>query len=154
MKAAIFTISTSLYNAGGESETGAELRKMLEQVGFEVRAVKALPAERQLIGTVLKSLSDSGAVNLIITTGANGYTQNDCAPEAVTDVVDRLLPGIPEAIRSYSIRYSKKTILDRSVAGICGKTLIINLPEKTKAATENLDYILPELIRVVETTDL
>ena len=64
---------------------------------------------------------------------------------------DRLLPGIPEAVRAYTLRYTKKVILDRSTAGIRNKTLIVNLPDSAKAAKEGLEYILPELVQVVET---
>lgn len=153
MKAAIFTISTGMYNTKGESAAANILKRTLEQVGIEVRGVKILPAERKTVGTVIEQLSKSGAVDLILTTGSNGYTSADCAPDAVADVVERVLPGIPEAIRAYNLRYSKKAMLDRSVAGICNNTLILNLPEKAKAAQEDLDYILPELVRVMETIE-
>ena len=69
-------------------------------------------------------------------------------------VSERLLPGIPEAIRAYNIRYSKKAILDRSAAGIRNHTLMVNLPEGAKSAKESLEYILPELVHVVEMLSL
>ena len=63
-------------------------------------------------------------------------------------------PGIPEALRAYNIRYSKKMILDRSAAGIRNKTLIINLPESAKMAKDDMEYILPEIVEAVETLSL
>ena len=93
-------------------------------------------------------------MDLILTTGAVEYRERDCAPDALADVADRLLPGIPEALRAYNIRYSKKIILDRSAAGIRKKTLIINLPESAKMAKEDMEYILPEVVQVVETMSL
>ena len=154
MKAAIFTISTSMYKTGGESMTATSISEMLEEFGFEICGVKALPSERQVISTVLKQLSDSNTVDLILTLGANGHTKSECAPDAVSDIIDRALPGICEAIRAYNLNFSNRAMLDRSVAGICNQTLIVNLPNKEKAATEDLDYILSELIHVIETIAL
>ena len=151
MKAAIFTINTEMYQAEGECPTATALRELLEQVGFEVKAAKALPAEQRVIETVMKQLSESQSVNLILTIGANGYLQDDCAPDAVMDVVERLLPGIGEAIRAYNLKRSKKAMLDCSVAGIHRKTLIMNLSAQEKLALADLEYILPEVIEVVET---
>ena len=73
------------------------------------------------------------------------YTSH-CAPDAVRETADRLLPGIPEALRAYNLRHTKKVILDRSEAGIRKKTLMINLPESAKMAKEDLEYILPEAV--------
>ena len=91
------------------------------------------------------------AVQLIITTGAVGYLKKDCAPDALMEVADRLLPGIPEAIRAYNIRYTKKVILDRGTAGIRNKTIIVNLHEGQKSAKESLEYIIMELVQALET---
>lgn len=154
MRAAIFTLDTGAYKAKAESAAATALKRMLEHVGFEVRAASVLPQERAVLASVLKQLADSGSVDLILTTGAVEYRERDCAPDALADVADRLLPGIPEALRAYSIRYSKKIILDRSAAGIRKKTLIINLPESAKMAKEDMEYILPEVVQVVETMSL
>ena len=154
MRAAIFTLDTGAYKAKAESAAATALKRMLEHVGFEVRAASVLPQERAVLASVLKQLADSDSVDLILTTGAVEYRERDCAPDALADVADRLLPGIPEALRAYNIRYSKKIILDRSAAGIRKKTLIINLPESAKMAKEDMEYILPEVVQVVETMSL
>ena len=99
------------------------------------------------MASVIRKLADSNAVGLILTTGAVGYMDSDCAPDALCDVADKLLPGIPEALRAYNIRHTKKIILDRSAAGIRKKTLIINLPESAKMAKEDMEYILPEVVQ-------
>lgn len=153
MRAAIFTISTRAYKEKTESAAGAALKRVLSQIGFEVKA-GVLPEDKEVIATVISQLADSGKIQLILTTGATGVMKRDCAPEAVTEAADRMLPGIPEALRAYGMRYSKKTILDRSVAGIREKTVILNLPESAKTAKENLEYILPELVQVVETINI
>lgn len=154
MKAAIFTIDTGAYKAKAESAAASALKRMLEQVGFEVKAAGLLPQEREVVAAVLRQLSDAGAVELILTTGAVGYLEDDCAPDALMDAADRLLPGIPEALRAYNLRYSKKAMLERLAAGIRGKTLLINLPESAKTAKEDMEYILTEAVQVVENLNL
>ena len=154
MKAAIFTLNTGLYKAKKDSAAATALKRMLEQVGFEVKASGVLPEDKKVALAVLKRLADTGAVELILTTGATVIRKRDCAPDVVMEVSERLLPGIPEAIRAYNIRYSKKAILDRSAAGIRNHTLMVNLPEGAKSAKESLEYILPELVHVVEMLSL
>ena len=150
MRAAIFTIDTGLYRAKEESAAAAALKRLLEQTGFEVKAAGALPQDKELLATVMKQLSDSASVELILTTGAAGYLEEDCAPDAVKEISDRLLPGIPEALRAYNLRYSKKSMLESLAAGIRNKTLLLNLPESAKTAKEDMEYILPEIGQVVE----
>ena len=85
---------------------------------------------------------------------ATGYLEEDWAADAVIDTSERLLPGIPEALRAYNLRYSKKAILETLAAGIRNKTLVINLPESAKTAKEDMEYILPEVVQVVENINL
>ncbi|GAA0796029.1 molybdenum cofactor biosynthesis protein [Clostridium sp. AF19-22AC] len=154
MKAAIFTIDSGLYKAKKESAAASALKRILGQVGFEVKAAGVLPEDKKVLAAVMKRLADTQSVDLILTTGATGIRRRDCAPDVVEEISDRLLPGIPEAIRAYNIRYTKKAILNRSAAGIRKNTLIVNLPDSAKAAKESLEYILPELVQVVEILSL
>lgn len=154
MKAAIFTIDSGIYKAKDESAAATALKRVLEQVGFEVKAAGVLPQEREVISAVLRQLADSEAVQMILTTGAVGYLEEDCAPEATADVLDIVLPGIPEALRAYNLRYSKSVIMERMMAGIRNKTLIINLPESAKRAKEDMEYILLEAVQAVENMNL
>lgn len=154
MKAAIFTIDTGIYKAKAESAAATALKRMLEHVGFDVKAAGVLPNDRAMTAEVMRQLADASAVDLILTTGAVEYSEEDCAPDALKDIADRLLPGIPEALRAYNIRYTKKTIMDRSAAGIRKNTLIINLPESAKMAKEDMEYILPEVVQAVEALSL
>lgn len=153
MKAAIFTVNTKLYKEKKESPAGAVLKRILEQAGLEVK-VGVLPEDKAVVSSVMKQLAQNHSVQLILTVGSNGYMKKDCAPEALSDTADRLLPGIPEAIRSCNMRYSKKTILDRSMAGICENTLLVNMPGSSKLAKEGLEYVLPELMQAVEALNL
>ena len=154
MRAAIFTIDTGAYKAKAESAAASALRRMLEHVGFEVKAAGLLPQEKEVVAAVMRQLSDTGSVEMIITTGAVGYMEEDCAPDALAEVADRLLPGIPEALRAYNLRYLKKSMLERLQAGIRNRTLILNLPESAKTAKEDMEYILPELVQVVENLNI
>lgn len=154
MRAAIFAIDTGAYKAKAESAAATALKRLLEQVGFEVKAAGILPQEKDVVTSVLAQLADSVSVELILTTGAVGYQEDDCAAEALTAAADRLIPGIPEALRAYNLRYSKKAILETMAAGIRNKTLLINLPESAKTAKEDMEYILPEVVQVVENISL
>lgn len=153
MKAAIFTINTKLYQDKQASPTGVVLKRVLGQTGLEVR-VGVLPEEKDVISAVIKQLAKNHSVQLILTVGATGFQKQECAPDALTDIAERLLPGIPEAIRVHSMQSSKKMILDCSKAGICEDTLIINLPGSTELAKEGLEYVLPEIMQVVEAMNL
>lgn len=154
MRAAIFTIDTGLYRAKEEGAAAAALKRLLEQAGFEVKAAGALPQEKNLLVNVIQQLADSATVELILTTGSAGFLKEDCAPEAVKETADRMLPGIAEALRAYNLRYSKKAMLESLASGIRNKTLIINLPESAKTAKEDIEYILPEIVHVVESISL
>lgn len=148
MRAVILSLDTGAYKAKADVAAAASLKRMLEQVGIEVRAAKAFPEDKEMLKTVLCKLADAEMV------GAVGFLEKHCAPDAVRETADRLLPGIPEALRAYNLRHTKKVILDRSEAGIRKKTLMINLPESAKMAKEDLEYILPEVVQVIDTFSL
>ena len=120
----------------------ASLKRMLEQVGIEVRAAKAFPEDKEMLKTVLCKLADAGMAELVLTTGAVGFLEKHCAPDAVRETADRLLPGIPEALRAYNLRHTKKVILDRSEAGIRKKTLMINPVSYTHLRAHETDSYL------------
>ena len=87
---------------------------------------------------------------LILTTGGTGFSERDVTPEATEEVIERKVPGIPEAIRAYSMTITKRAMLSRATAGIRGKTLIINLPGSPKAVRESLEYIIDALGHGIE----
>lgn len=110
-----------------------------------------LPDDREIITDRLKSLSEPERyIDLIFTTGGTGLAPRDVTPEATTAVIDRPVPGIAQAIRQKSLTFTPMAMLSRAVAGIRGRTLIINLPGSTKAVRESLEVILPILPHAVE----
>ncbi len=149
MKAAVFTISTGAYKSKKVSPAGAAVKRVVEQIGFETKA-GVLPNDKTVVEEVLRQLADEGTIQIILTIGSTGPSGRSCAPEALTEAAERLLPGIPEAVRAYNVRYSKKVILDRSAAGVRNKTVIVNFPDSVKLAKEGVEYILPELMQTVE----
>ena len=90
-------------------------------------------------------LCDEGLADLILTTGGTGFSPRDRTPEATMAVAERLVPGIPEAMRMRSMSITKRAMLSRAAAAIRGKALIVNLPGSPKAVRENLEFIISEL---------
>ena len=89
-------------------------------------------------------------IQLILTTGGTGFSPRDIMPEATEDIIDRRVPGIPEAMRAYSMTITKRAMLSRATAGIRKKTLIVNLPGSPKAVKESLEYIIDPLAHGIE----
>jgi molybdenum cofactor synthesis domain-containing protein len=89
-------------------------------------------------------------VDVILTTGGTGLSPRDVTPEATLQIIEREVPGIPEAMRRVSTKITPKAMLSRATAGIRGNTLIINLPGSPKAVKENLEVVLPVLDHALE----
>ena len=108
-------------------------------------SVKILPDEQDMLGQEMKKIADENLADLILTTGGTGFSPRDCMHEATSAVIEKAVPGIPEAMRAYSMQFTKRSMLSRSTAGIRKSTLIINLPGSPKAVRECLEYIINEL---------
>lgn len=144
-KAAIVTASDKGAAGQREDTSGALIRTMLEENGCQVVSYTLLPDDRAQIADCLRRLCDNGGTDLILTTGGTGFSPHDWTPEATLDVIERAVPGIPEAMRRASMEITPRAMLSRAVAGIRRRTLIINLPGSPKAVRENLSCILPVL---------
>ncbi len=144
-RAAIITLSDSGYRGEREDKSGPVIREILEKEGYEITFTELLPDDRAMIAEKLQEIADSGSTDLILTTGGTGFSQRDVTPEATEEVIERRVPGIPEAMRAYSMTITKRAMLSRATAGIRGTTLIINLPGSPKAVRESLEYIIEAL---------
>ena len=149
MKVAILTANTNIYKEQEEDKSGKVIKKMIEEAGLEVVFMKALPNDREVLSTVMQRMSDGKIADLILTTGGAGCAPTDWTPEATLDIVDKVVPGIPEAMRAHVANLTKRSMLNRGAAGIRGEVLIVNLPGKAGAVKECLKFLLPELVHAV-----
>jgi len=111
---------------------------------FEVD-YQVIPDEQALIEAELRRMADEAHCSLIVTTGGTGPAPRDVTPEATAAVCDKLLPGFGEQMRAASLKYVPTAILSRQLAGIRGRSLIVNLPGRPKAIRENLEAVFPAI---------
>lgn len=144
-RVAIITSSDSGYRGEREDLSGPAIREIVEANGYEVVSMQVLPDDRTMLAEAMRKIADENLAELILTTGGTGFSQRDCTPEATEDVIERRVPGIPEAMRAYSMQFTKRAMLTRAAAGIRKTTLIVNLPGSPKAVRECLEYIIDSL---------
>lgn len=145
MRVAVLTSSDSGYAGEREDVSGPVICEIVAQAGYEVVWTGLLPDDRKMLGDEMKRIADENVAELLLTTGGTGFSSRDCMPEATEDIAERMVPGIPEAMRAYSMQFTKRAMLSRASAAIRKSTLIVNLPGSPKAVRECLEYIIPEL---------
>ncbi len=148
--AAVITVSDKGARGERVDTSGPAVRHMLEEAGFEVVHTAVVPDEKERIAEELLRCADEKRIHLVMTTGGTGFSQRDVTPEATLGVIERETRGIPEAMRWASLQITPRGCLSRGVAGIRGKTLIVNLPGSEKAAKENLAAVLDALLHGME----
>lgn len=144
-KAAILTASDKGSRGEREDLSGPAIKEIIEPEGYEVTVYKVLPDDQETLENEMKRIADEGLADIIFTTGGTGFSLRDVTPEATIAVSDRLVPGIPEAMRAYSMTITPKGMLSRAAAGIRKQTLIVNMPGSPKAVKESLEYIIGPL---------
>ena len=132
-----------------EDKSGPLIEEMLKNLGSAEEYI-IVPDEKEEIEKALIKLCDEKAVNVIFTTGGTGFAPRDITPEATKAVIEKDVPGIPEAIRLKSLEITDKAMLSRATAGIRKSTLIVNLPGSPKAVREALEVVIPVLPHAVE----
>ncbi len=148
--AAVITVSDKGFRGEREDTSGPALCGMLKEQGWDVVYTALVPDEKDMIQKELLLCADEKHIGLVLTTGGTGFSPRDITPEATLEIVDRLAPGIPEAMRAESMKITPHGCLSREMAGIRGGTLIINLPGSKKASTENFAAVCKPVRHGVE----
>jgi len=141
----VLTLSDKGSRGEREDTSGPLLCEMLCREGYVQIDYAVIPDRHDLIVGTLRDWADERGIDLILTTGGTGVAPSDVTPEATSEVVERQIPGIAEAMRHASLQKTPNAMLSRGIAGIRGNSLIINLPGSRKAARENIEVVLPAL---------
>jgi molybdenum cofactor synthesis domain-containing protein len=142
-RAAVVTVSDGVAAGARTDESGAAVRRLLGEAGFEVSRGEVVPDERDQIAARLVALAAHH--QLVVTTGGTGLAARDVTPEATRSVLDFEVPGLAELMRAHGLRKTPMAALSRSLAGVRGATLILNLPGSVRGATESLEAVVPVL---------
>lgn len=146
----ILTISDRSSRGEREDASGPALASFLKAENCPVVKQQILPDDESAIRKVLIEWADGKEIDIILTTGGTGFAPRDVTPEATRAVIQREAPGLAEIMRAESLKKTKHAMLSRAIAGIRGRTLIINLPGSPKGALENLQIIFPILSHAVQ----
>ncbi len=152
MNLRIGVLTVSDRSARGERPdlTGPALEEVVLAQKWTLARRAVVPDERSVLEETLSAWADGGELDVILTAGGTGFASRDITPEATRAVIDREAPGLAEAMRQESMKSTPHAMLSRSVAGMRGKALIVNLPGSPNGAVENLRIILPVLPHAVE----
>jgi len=146
----ILTISDKGSKGQRQDKSGEAIREGVAGIESAVVKYEIVPDEKDIIADKLADWADSGAVDVILTTGGTGLSRRDVTPEATLSVIDRSVPGFAEAMRMKSLEKTPMAVLSRAVSGLRGQCLIINMPGSPKAVRECLEVVLPAVPHAVE----
>ena len=144
-KVAVLTISDKCSKGLRQDEAGKAAQEIIKNLPAEIVKYEIVPDEPQMIKEKIIHYCDNLNLDLVLTDGGTGFTKRDQTPEATREVIQKEVPGIPEAMRMECFKFNKRSMLSRGIAGIRGRTLIINLPGSTKGTKESLEAIIGAL---------
>ncbi len=147
---AVLTMSDKGSRGEREDTSGPYLVQLFRKLGYTEKAYAVIPDKVEQIREKLIAWVDEDKVDLIITTGGTGVAPTDVTPEAMRDVIEKEIPGMAEAMRAESLKKTPNAVLSRAIAGIRGRSLIINLPGSEKAARENIAVLVPSLAHALD----
>jgi len=148
--AAILTVSDRAARGERADRSGPALAVWLAEHSAIVVSTRILADDQTEIAAQLAAWADSGAYDLILTTGGTGVSPRDRTPEATLGVLDCVIPGLAEAMRAESFKKTPHAALSRAVAGVRKQALIVNLPGSPAAAIENLAAVWPAISHAVD----
>ena len=150
IRAVVITVSDACSRGERHDESGETLVRLLNEVGAELIACEVVSDDLEPLTSLLQERADKGDANLIVTTGGTGFGPRDNTPEATRKTVEREAPGLAEAMRAESLKYTPMGMISRGVCGIRSGCLIVNLPGAPKAVSESFAVIKPVLPHVVD----
>lgn len=150
IRVAIITVSDSAVAGTREDRSGPALWRRAEELGWSVIRRDVVVDDSEQISELLKDIADHGKTDLILTTGGTGIALRDVTPEATLAVIERVVPGLPEVIRSEGRKITPQAILSRAVCGTRRRTLILNLPGSPKGALESLNFVVDQIQHIVD----
>jgi cyclic pyranopterin monophosphate synthase len=146
LRVGILLISDPVALGKKEDVAGKLVVERMRDLGLEIADYRTIPDDKEKIVASLKEYSDTMKLDLVLTSGGTALTPRDCTAEAMTDVIEKEVPGIVEAIRTYGQMRTPYAMFSRARAGVRGKTLIINLPGSRNGVAESLDAIFPAVL--------
>jgi molybdenum cofactor synthesis domain-containing protein len=152
MRVAILTISDSASAGDREDLSGPAVVAFCRGLGWEVTSTLRLSDEPAGIREQLRTIADSGRIDLILTTGGTGLGPRDNTPEATIAIADRVVPGVSEEMRRKGMEKTPTAALSRAVTAVRSHTIIVNLPGSPKGAVESLEsiaHLLPHAVHVL-----
>ena len=150
MRIAVLTVSDKGARGERVDTSGPAIQEMLAPLHASEVLEALVPDNRQEIALRLRAWADDHQVDVIFTTGGTGLSPTDVTPDATQDVIDAPVPGVAEAIRAEGMRSTPMAMLSRSICGMRGTTLIINLPGSERAVRESMAVLIPVLEHAVD----
>ena len=150
VRVAVLTVSDEGAAGRREDTSGGLIVDWIGARGYELSAREIVPDETDLIAGLLARWSDSGSIDLIVTTGGTGMGPRDVTPEATRSVLEREAPGIAEAIRTDGRATTPYSLLSRGLCGVRGTTLIVNLPGSTGGVRDGVGTLTPLIEHAVQ----